>query len=387
MLLHPRLQERHLTGMANFPHLFSSLRVGDLTLAHRVVLAPLTRLRSTQPGDVPNQLNAEYYGQRASHGGLLISEATQISRQGKGYPAAPGIHSDEQVEGWKLVTRAVHDKGGFIFLQLWHVGRVSHSSLHPETGLPVSSSAVPIADGAQALTADFQQVPFETPRALETNELPGIVADYVQGARNARAAGFDGVEVHSANGYLLDQFLEDSVNHRTDQYGGSIENRARLLLEVVDAVVKVWGKGGVGVRLSPYGKFSDMGDSNPQALFTYVLEQLSQRGIAYAHVIEPRAVATSTTNDDTRPRTAPAFRKAFQGAFISAGGYTAETAEEAIADGDADAVAFGRLFLANPDLPERFREGAELNTPNRQTFYGGAEVGYTDYPSLQEVTL
>jgi N-ethylmaleimide reductase len=373
--------------MANYPHLFSPLQIGDLTLAHRVVLAPLTRMRSTQPGDVPNTMNAEYYGQRASPGGLLISEATQISRQGKGYPAAPGIHSDEQIQGWKLVTRAVHDKGGFIFLQLWHVGRVSHTSLHPETGLPVSSSAVVIADGAKAFTADFQQVPYETPRALETSELPGIVADYVKGAENARAAGFDGVEIHSANGYLLDQFLEDSVNHRTDQYGGSIENRARLLLEVVDAVVKVWGKGRVGVRLSPFGKFSDMGDSNPEALFTYVLEQLSLRGIAYVHVIEPRAANAGggAAIDNSRPRTAPLFRKAFEGAFISAGGYTAESAEEAIANGDADAIAFGRLFIANPDLPERFRTGAELNTPNRQTFYGGTEAGYTDYPSLQEV--
>lgn len=375
--------------MAKYPHLFSPLSVGDLTLAHRVVMAPLTRMRSTQPGDIPNTLNAEYYGQRASHGGLLISEATQISRQGKGYPAAPGIHSPEQVEGWKLVTRAVHEKGGFIFLQLWHVGRVSHSSLHPETGLPVSSSAKAIADGAKALTAEFQQVPFETPRALETHELPGIVADYVTGAENAKAAGFDGVEIHSANGYLLDQFLEDNVNHRTDKYGGSIENRARLLLEVVDAAVKVWGKGRVGVRLSPYGKFSDMGDSNPVALFTYVLDQLSLRGIAYVHVIEPRAgnAGGGAGNDSSRPRTAPAFRKAFEGVFISAGGYTAETAEETIASDDADAIAFGRLFIANPDLPERFRSGAELNTPNRQTFYGGTEVGYTDYPSLQEMTI
>jgi len=345
-------------------------------------------MRSTQPGDIPNHLNAEYYGQRASHGGLLISEATQISRQGKGYPAAPGIHSAEQVEGWKLVTRAVHGKGGFIFLQLWHVGRVSHSSLHPETGLPVSSSAVAIANGAQAFTADFKQVPYETPRALETHELPAIVADYVKGAQNARAAGFDGVEIHSANGYLLDQFLEDNVNHRTDQYGGSLENRARLLLEVVDAVVKVWGKGRVGVRLSPFGKFSDMGDSNPEPLFTYVLQQLSLRGIAYAHVIEPRAgnAGSGASIDNSKPRTAPKFRKAFDGVLISAGGYNAEGAEEVIANGDADAVAFGRLFIANPDLPERFRSGAELNTPNRQTFYGGTEVGYTDYPSLQEVT-
>ena len=373
--------------MSNYPHLFSALQVGDLSLAHRVVLAPLTRMRSTQPGDVPNALNAAYYGQRSSQGGLLISEATQISLQGKGYPAAPGIHSQQQVEGWKLVTKAVHDKGGFIFLQLWHVGRVSHSSLHPEQGLPVSSSAVVIADGAKAFTANFAQVDYEVPRALETAELPGIVADYKRAAENARAAGFDGVEVHSANGYLLDQFLEDNVNHRTDEYGGSIENRARLLMEVVDAVVDVWGKGRVGVRLSPYGIFSDMGDSNPEALFSYVLEKLSQRGIAYAHVIEPRSSGSGggRPNDDSAPRTANIFRKAFQGTFISAGGYTAETADETIAEGYADAVAFGRLFIANPDLPERFRSGSELNEPNRNTFYGGSEVGYTDYPSLAEV--
>ncbi len=343
-------------------------------------------MRSTQPGDVPNALNAEYYGQRASQGGLLITEATHISRQGKGYPAAPGIHSAEQVEGWKLVTEAVHAKGGLIFLQLWHVGRVSHSSLHPETGLPVSASAIAIADGAKAFTADFQQVAYETPRALEIEELPGIVADYVRGAENAKAAGFDGVEIHSANGYLLDQFLEDKTNHRTDAHGGSIENRARLLLEVADAVIGVWSKGRVGVRLSPFGKFSDMGDSNPEALFSYVLQQLSLRGIAYAHVIEPRvgSAGSGAAIDDSQPRTSHIFRKAFSGVLISAGGYTAASAEETIAEGYADAVAFGRLFIANPDLPERFRENAPLNAPDRRTFYGGTEKGYTDYPKLEQ---
>ena len=371
--------------MSNYPRLFSPLKVGDLHLAHRVVLAPLTRLRSTQPGDIPNHLNAEYYSQRTSPGALMISEATQISRQGKGYPAAPGIHSAGQVEGWKLVTEAVHAKGGYIFLQLWHVGRSSHTSLHPETGLPVSASAVGIADGSKAFTADFQQVPFETPRALETSELPGIVADYRHAAENAKAAGFDGVEVHSANGYLLDQFLEDKTNHRTDAYGGSIENRARLLLEVVDTVVEVWGKARVGVRLSPYGKFGDMGDSNPVALFSYVLQQLSARGIAYAHLVEPRvgAAGAGAPIDDSQPRTSHIFRKAFAGVLISAGGYTAKTAEETIADCYADAVAFGRLFIANPDLPERFRRNTDLNTPDRSSFYGGTEKGYTDYPSLE----
>lgn len=373
----------HLVSMSNFPHLFSPLQVGDLRLRHRVVMAPLTRLRSTPPGDVPNALNAEYYSQRASKGGLLISEATQISLQGKGYPGAPGIYSAEQVEGWKRVTEAVHAKGGSIFLQLWHVGRVSHSSLHPEAGLPVSASAI-APKGQQAMTADFKQVPYETPRALTLEELPGIVADYKRGAENAKAAGFDGVEVHGANGYLLDQFLEDSTNHRTDAYGGSIENRARLLLEVVDAAVTVWGNGRVGVRLSPFGSFGDMVDSDPETHFSYVLQQLSERGIAYAHLVEPRvgAAGAGAPIDDSKPRTSHVFRKAFPGVLISAGGYTAETAEETVADGYADAIAFGRLFIANPDLPERFHAGAELNTPDRSTFYGGTEKGYTDYPSL-----
>jgi N-ethylmaleimide reductase len=374
--------------MSNSSRLFSPLQVGDLQLSHRVVLAPLTRLRSTQPGDVPNALNAEYYAQRSTEGGLLISEATQISRQGKGYPGAPGIHSAEQVEGWRLVTEAVHAKGGLIFLQLWHVGRSSHTSLHPETGLPVSASAIAIADGSKALTPEFQQVAFETPRALETAELPGIVKDYSCAAVNALAAGFDGVEIHSANGYLLDQFLEDTTNHRTDQYGGSIENRARLLLEVTDAVVEVWGKGRVGVRLSPYGKFNDMGDSDPVALFSYVLEQLSSRGVAYAHLVEPRvgSAGAGAPIDNSAPLTSHVFRKAFPGVLISAGGYTGESAEETVEDGYADAIAFGRLFIANPDLPERIRLHAPLNTPDRSTFYGGTAKGYTDYPALAAET-
>ena len=341
-------------------------------------------MRSTQPGDIPNALNATYYSQRASKGGLLITEATQISLLGKGYPAAPGIHSREQVEGWKLTTDSVHAKGGFIFLQLWHVGRISHSSLHPDAGLPVAPSAIAPNDGGQALTANFQRVPFETPRALKLEEIPDIIAEYRTGAENAKLAGFDGVEIHSANGYLLDQFLEDKTNHRTDAYGGSIENRARLLLEVVDAVVQVWGKNRVGVRLSPFGVFSDMGDSNPIALFSYVLQQLSNRGIAYAHIVEPRVgnAGADAAIDSEAPRTAEIFRRAFKGVLISASGYTAETAETAIASHLADAVAFGRLFIANPDLPKRLRQKSKLNPYDRSTFYGGTEKGYTDYPSL-----
>src|SRR5579859_7003610 len=267
--------------MSSFPVLLSPLRVGALALKHRVVMAPLTRMRSAQPGDVPQALNVEYYRQRASDGGLIISEATQISLQGKGYPAAPGIHNAAQVAGWRAVTDAVHGVGGLIVLQLWHVGRNSHSSLrpdarHPQDALPVAPSAIAPRTG-KALRADFQPVDYEVPRALETAELAGIVEQYRRGAQNAKDAGFDGVEIHSANGYLLDQFLENGSNHRTDEYGGSIENRARLLLEVTDAVTGVWGADRVGVRLSPYGTFGDMHDSDPVALFRYVLEQLGRR--------------------------------------------------------------------------------------------------------------
>jgi N-ethylmaleimide reductase len=374
--------------VSNYPHLFSPLTVGDLELSHRIVLAPLARMRSTQPGDVPNALDATYYAQRASKRGLLITEATQISLLGKGYPAAPGIHSDEQIAGWRLVTDAVHAKGAYLFLQLWHVGRISHSSLHAAAGLPIAPSAIAPNDGAKALTAEFRRVPFETPRALRLDEIPTIVTEYRQGAENAKAAGFDGIEIHSANGYLLDQFLEDKTNRRTDHYGGSIENRARLLLEVVEAAVSVWGKNRVGVRLSPYGTFSDMGDSNPIALFGYVLQQLAKRDIAYVHIVEPRVgnAGADAAIDANAPRTAEIFRKAFPGVLISAGGYTAETAERVIADGLADAVAFGRLFISNPDLPKRFREKAKLNPYDRTTFYGGTAKGYIDYPNAEQST-
>jgi N-ethylmaleimide reductase len=361
------------------PTLFDPLTIGDITIANRIIMAPLTRMRSQQPGNIPYALNAAYYAQRAS-AGLIISEATQVSQQGQGYPGTPGIHTAEQVAGWKLVTDAVHEKGGKIVLQLWHVGRISHSSHQPNGGLPVAPSA--IAPSGKTFTADWKQVPFETPRALELSEIPGIIADYAHAAENAKLAGFDGVEVHGANGYLLDQFLQDGSNKRTDNYGGVIENRARLLLEVVDAVVAVWGKGRVGVRLSPYGTFSDMSDSNPQSTFTYVLQQLSNRGVAYAHLIEPRATLAGGSDavSHDMPSTSELFRASFNGAFISAGGYDANNAAPAVASGEVDAVAFGRLFISNPDLPARLRSGAALTPYNRATFYGGAEKGYTDYP-------
>lgn len=354
--------------------LLSSVQVGRYTLPNRLVMAPLTRNRAGA-GNVPRQLNATYYAQRAS-AGLLITEATQVSPQGVGYPATPGIHSPEQVEGWKLVTKAVHDRGGKIFLQLWHVGRVSHPSLQPDGALPVAPSA--IAPQGEASTYEGQK-PFVTPRALETEEIPGIVEQYRQGAKNALEAGFAGVEIHGANGYLLDQFLRDGSNQRTDEYGGSIENRARLLLEVIDAVVEVWGADRVGLRLSPSGTFNSMSDSNPQALFTYVVEELNQRNLAYLHLVEPREDNGAPEGQDLSSHF---FRSIYRGVIIAAGGYDRQLAEETIAKGDADLIAFGRWYISNPDLVERFANNAPLNPYDRSTFYGGDERGYTDYPTL-----
>ncbi len=352
--------------------LFAPMRLGPYDLRNRMVMAPLTRNRAGV-GNVPHALNAVYYGQRAS-AGLIISEATQVSPQGVGYPGTPGIHSREQVEGWKLVTKAVHGRGGRIFLQLWHVGRISHPSLQPNGELPVGPSAIaPVGD---AFTATGLQ-PFVTPRALETREIPGIVEQYHRGAINALAAGFDGVEVHAANGYLIDQFLRDGTNRRTDRHGGSLENRTRLLLEVANAVVGVWSANRVGVRLSPVSPFNDMIDSSPQQTFGYAAEALNCFGLAYLHVVEMGA------EDPRRAFDFTSLRKAFKGAYIANAGYTRERADAVLARGDADLVSFGALFLANPDLPARFAKGAPLNTPDQSTFYGGGEKGYTDYPFLE----
>lgn len=363
--------------------LFEPLQLGDLTLQNRIIMAPLTRMRAKQPGNIPHALNAEYYAQRAT-AGLIISEATQISQQGQGYPATPGIHSLEQVAGWQLVTDAVHQKGGKIFLQLWHVGRISHSSFQPGGALPVAPSAIKPA--GKVISAERKQVEYETPRALEINEIKAIIDDYRKACENAQQAGFDGVEVHGANGYLLDQFLQDGANQRTDSYGGSIANRARLLLEVVEAAVSVWGKERVGVRLSPYSLLNYMSDSDPIALFSYVMEELDARQIAYVHMIEPRA-STAGGSDAVAanvPCTCELFRQKFSRVFISAGGYTPDTAKQAVDSGLVDAVAFGRLYIANPDLPERIKVNAALNKYNRATFYGGAEKGYTDYPFFSQ---
>ncbi len=361
--------------------LFEPLRLGGLRLAHRVVMAPLTRMRATVPGNAPNALNAEYYGQRASEGGLIITEATQVDQTGQGYPATPGIHSAEQVAGWRGVVDAVHRKGGLIVLQLWHVGRISHPSHQPGGAAPISPSAV--RPTGKAYTATFGQEPFETPRALETAEIPGVVAMYRRGAENARAAGFDGVEIHGANGYLVDQFLRDRSNRRTDAYGGSIENRSRFAVEVAEAVSEVWGADRVGIRLSPFGVFNDMGDSDPVALFTHVVGEMSRIGLAYVHLIEPRQdemYGADLGEWATRP-VGSVFRAAFSGPVIAGGGYDGPGGAAAIAAGDADAIAFGRWFISNPDLPSRLRVNGRLNPYHRETFYGGGEKGYTDYPA------
>ena len=354
---------------------------GAIAASNRVMMAPLTRMRAGA-GDVPSPFAAEYYSQRAS-AGLIITEASQICPLGKGYPGTPGIYSDEQVAGWRIVTSAVHAKGGKIVSQLWHVGRISHSSLHPTEGLPVAPSA--IAPTGQVYTASWQLADYETPRALSVNEIADLIASYRHAAIQAKAAGFDGVEVHAANGYLLDQFLQDGSNHRTDTYGGSVANRSRIVLEVLKAVIGVWGSERVGIRLSPYGTFNDMSDTDPLGLFTSVIEQLNLLQLAYLHMIEPRA--TNAGGSDSvnagAPSTAQLFRKVYKGKVIMAGGYQRETAEEAVTAGVADGIAFGRLFIANPDLPKRLETGAALNRYDRSTFYGGGEKGYTDYPFLK----
>jgi N-ethylmaleimide reductase len=362
--------------------LFQPLQVGPYTLSHRVVMAPLTRMRATVPGNIPNGLNAEYYGQRATDGGLIIAEASQVLPSGQGSPATPGIHSAEQVEGWKGVVRAVHAKGGRIFLQLWHVGRISHRSHQPGGGLPIAPSAV--APAGKVFDADFQLQPFEAPRALRTDEIPAIVDGYAQAARNALAAGFDGVEIHGANGYLLEQFLQSRTNQRTDDYGGSIANRARLTLEVTRAVAGVWRPERVGIRLSPFGIANDSGERDPMPLYSHLVGELDTLGLAYLHLIEPRASGAGQRDVDHPdvPSAAELFRPAWRGVLIAAGNFNGESAAAMVTKGDADAIAFGRHFIANPDLPQRLRLGAPLNPYDRRTFYGGGPRGYVDYPSM-----
>ena len=355
--------------------LFRPLRVGAIDAANRIFMAPLTRNRAAHDGDVPHELNARYYAQRAS-AGLIIAEATQISPQGKGYAFTPGIYSDAQIAGWKLVTDAVHAAGGKIVLQLWHVGRISHPSLQPGGALPVAPSAIAFA--SQVFDGE-KFVDCVTPRALRADELPGIVDDYRRATRNALAAGFDGVEVHAANGYLLDQFLKDSANRRDDAYGGSIDNRLRFPLEVVRAVVEVAGADRVGIRIAPQTHFGDVEDSTPAETFGAFVDRLSELRLAYLHVIEGETGGSR----DVPGVDYVALRKRFAGVYVANNGYDRALAIAALEAGRVDAVAFGVPFLANPDLVERFRRDAPLNTPDQATFYGGGEAGYTDYPTLE----
>ncbi|WP_029585926.1 alkene reductase [Bradyrhizobium sp. URHD0069] len=370
-----------------FPSLFSPLQVGPYKLKHRVVMAPLTRMRAERPSLAPRPLNVEYYGQRATPGGLIIAEASPVVATGHGSPGTPGIYSEQQVTGWRGVVDAVHARGGLIFLQLWHVGRVSHSSFQPGGVLPVSSSAVPISAALKTMTADGKPAPYETPRALETGEIADVVDSFRQAARNAREAGFDGVEIHGANGYLIEQFLQSHTNLRTDRYGGSIANRARLLMEVTEAVIEVWGADRVGVRLSPYGVANDSGETDPMPLYSHVVKSLGPLGLAYLHFVEPRSsgAGRAEVNHQNVPSAMVLFRPIWSGVLISAGGFTGETAEAAIAAGHADAIAFGRIFISNPDLPLRLQHGYPLTPYNRATFYGGEEMGYTDYPAYGEL--
>lgn len=360
--------------MTTSKNLFSPVRLGAFDLPHRIIMAPLTRCRA-DADNAPHALNAKYYEQRAS-AALIISEATQVTPYGLGYPGTPGIYSEKQVAGWKLVTDTVHRAGGKILLQLWHVGRISHPDLQPGNVLPVAPSAVAPKGNAGTLSGPK---PFVTPRALEENEIPGVIAQYKLGAENAKRAGFDGVEVHGANGYLIDQFLRDGSNKRTDSWGGSIENRARFALEVTKQVIDVWGADRVGIRLSPTGPFNDMYDSNPEALFGYVLQELGKLNLAYTHLVE---MQRGDDRHGAKPLPLSFYRSAYNGNLIANGGYDLARANETIAEGLADAVAFGQLFIANPDLPARFKKGAPLNAPDASTFYGGSEKGYTDYPAL-----
>jgi N-ethylmaleimide reductase len=354
--------------------LFSPYRLGDLALANRLVMSPMTRSRAIE-GNVPNPLAATYYAQRAT-AGLIITEATQVSPQGIGYIRTPGLHSAAQVGGWRTVVQAVHRAGGKIIAQLWHVGRVSHPDFH-NGALPVAPSALPVE--GEAFTTSGR-VKIVTPRALDADELPGIVGQFRRAAENAKAAGFDGVELHGANGYLLDQFLRDGANHRTDAYGGDIANRARFPLEVTDAVIDVWGGQRVGYKLSPYFAGYSMSDSNPRATFSYLAAELSKRGLLYLHVGE--AIAGPMAAPAGTPRLAPVLRDIFKGALMVNGGYDAQTGQAAIARGETDLVAFGVPFLANPDLPARYRSSRALNAPDPTTFYGGEEKGYIDYPAV-----
>lgn len=351
--------------------LFTPTEMGDVTIPNRVFMAPLTRNRAMSDG-TPKAIARTYYGQRAG-AGLIVSEATQISALGKGYLDTPGIYTDAHVEAWREITDVVHANGGRIFCQLWHVGRISHVSLLPEEQQPVSASAVR-ADSKTYIEGGFSDT--SEPRALKTDEIDAVIEDYAHAARCAIRAGFDGVEIHSANGYLLDQFLQDGVNRREDDYGGSIENRARLTLAVTDRICGEIGAARTGIRLSPRGEANDISDSDPEALFSYLYTELDRRGLAYLHVVESFGTGPDAAGEKLIKR----LREKWTGFYVANGGYDGDSARTAVASGHAHAVAFGKDFISNPDLPERLRAGGELNPYDKATFYGGSEAGYTDYP-------
>lgn len=359
------------TKQENLSDLFSPITLGELQLPCRIVMAPMTRNRAAE-ANVPQAMNVEYYRQRVT-AGLIITEGSQISPQGVGYPATPGIHSEQQVAGWQAVTQAVHEQGGHIFLQIWHVGRISHPSMQADGGLPVAPSA--IRPEGEAVTYEGMK-PFETPRALDVEEIPAIVEQYVQAARNAIQAGFDGVEIHGANGYLIDQFLRDGTNQREDKYGGSIDNRLRFLKEVCETVCQAIGSNKTGVRLSPENSFNDIRDSNPQQTFTRAASLLSKYNLAYLHIVEGDMMTGERTVDYKK------ICDAFSGVYIANCKYDLDRAQGAISSGIADMVSFGTLYIANPDLVRRFADGLDLSTADPDTFYGGDEHGYTDYPAF-----
>jgi N-ethylmaleimide reductase len=362
--------------------LFTRVRLGAMGLPNRIVMAPLTRMRAGA-NNVPTALNAEYYAQRCS-AGLIISEGVAVSAQAQGYPSSPGIYTAEQIAGWRAVTDVVHTRGGRMVMQIQHNGRNSHSSLLPNGTRPVAPSAIP--SNLPAFTKDFKQVPVEVPRALETLEIPAIVGTFRQAALHAIEAGFDGVEVQGANSHLIEEFLEDGTNQRTDAYGGSKENRARFLLDVVDEVTAAIGPDRVGVRLSPFGQYGGIRDSNPLEVFTYAIKELDKRRIAYLHLIEAKGSEMGLTDElhEDAVNNAALFRDLFNGSLVSAAAYSPESAALAIEHNHADAIAFGRLFIANPDLVRRIQEGQPLNSYDRSTFYGGGERGYTDYKTFEE---
>jgi N-ethylmaleimide reductase len=369
--------------------LFQPIRVGPYQLPHRIVMAPLTRSRAGQPGNVPTRQIACYYAQRAS-AALIISEATQVSMQGQGYAWTPGIHSREQIEGWRLVSDAVHAAGGRIFMQLWHVGRISHPTLQPDRMLPVAPSPVRPSGTAfiENERGEAELVPFVTPRALETIEMRYVVAQFERAAKNAKHAGMDGVEIHAANGYLIDQFIESGTNKRMDAYGGHLDHRMRFLMEVVDTVSMVWGPEFVGVRLSPLSTFNDMRDSDPETTFSRIAEHLNPYRLAYLHLVNPAKTALEEGREPDEPslNMLDLMRKRYHGKLILAGGFDHETAERWLHEGRADLIAFGRKFLANPDLPQRFRGSKPLNRDDPETYYGGGAKGYTDYPTLAQLS-